>query len=107
MTKGPSSVLYGPNTLGGLVNVITRRPTVEPRLTLTGSYGDRDTKSLGADASYSLKKFSLAADALYQGSDGFDGGPARPSPDGEPLAKAMAARADDLRRPCPPASGGV
>ncbi len=72
VTKGPSSVLYGPNTLGGLVNVITRRPTVEPRLTLTGSYGDRDTKSLGADASYSLKKFSLAADALYQGSDGFD-----------------------------------
>ncbi len=72
VTKGPSSVLYGPNTLGGLVNVITRRPTVEPRLTLTGSYGDRDTKSLGADAAYSLKKFSLAGDVLYQGSDGFD-----------------------------------
>ena len=58
VTKGPSSVLYGPNTLGGLVNVITRRPAAEPRLTLTGSYGDRDTKSLGADASYSLNKFS-------------------------------------------------
>ena len=26
VTKGPSSVLYGPNTLGGLVNVITKRP---------------------------------------------------------------------------------
>ena len=71
VTKGPSSVLYGPNTLGGLVNVITRRPTAEPSLTLTGSYGDKDTKGLGADASYSWKKFSLAGDVLYQGSDGF------------------------------------
>jgi len=72
VTKGPSSVLYGPNTLGGLVNVITRRPAAEPRLTLTGSYGDLDTKGLGADGSYSWDRFSLAADALYQGSDGFD-----------------------------------
>jgi len=71
VTKGPSSVLYGPNTLGGLVNVITKRPAVEPKLTLTGSYGDKDTKGLGADGSASWGKFSLAADALYQGSDGF------------------------------------
>ena len=41
VTKGPSSVLYGPNTLGGLVNVITRRPSAEPSLSLTGSYGDK------------------------------------------------------------------
>jgi len=27
ITKGPSSVLYGPNTLGGIVNVITKRPS--------------------------------------------------------------------------------
>jgi outer membrane receptor protein involved in Fe transport len=71
VTKGPSSVLYGPNTLGGLVNVITRRPSSRPYLSLTGSYGDKDTKSLGADTSYSWKSFSLAASALYQASDGF------------------------------------
>src|SRR4030065_2135718 len=34
ITKGPSSVLYGPNTLGGIVNVITRRPGPGPRLAL-------------------------------------------------------------------------
>ena len=28
ITKGPSSVLYGPNTLGGIVNVITRQARV-------------------------------------------------------------------------------
>lgn len=71
VTKGPSSVLYGPNTLGGLVNVITKRPSARPALTLTGSYGDQDTKGLGADGSFSAGAFSLAASALYQGSDGF------------------------------------
>jgi iron complex outermembrane receptor protein len=71
VTKGPSSVLYGPNTLGGLVNVITKRPTERPSLSLSGSYGDKDTKSLGADTAYSWKSFSLAASALYQASDGF------------------------------------
>ena len=47
VTKGPSSVLYGPNTLGGLVNVITRRPSSRPYLSLTGSYGDKDTYGPG------------------------------------------------------------
>ena len=71
VTKGPSSVLYGPNTLGGLVNVITRRPGPKPTLSLTGSYGDLDTKGLGGEGSYSWDKFSLAANVLYQNSDGF------------------------------------
>lgn len=71
VTKGPSSVLYGPNTLGGLVNVITRRPTERPYLSLTGSYGDKATTGVGADGSYAWKRFSLAASALYQSSDGF------------------------------------
>ncbi|MCX6571422.1 MAG: TonB-dependent receptor [Candidatus Aminicenantes bacterium] len=71
VTKGPSSVLYGPNTLGGLVNVITKRPTERPSLSLSGSYGDEDTKSLGLDTSYSWKRFALLANALYQDSAGF------------------------------------
>jgi iron complex outermembrane receptor protein len=71
VTKGPSSVLYGPNTLGGLVNVITRRPSERPYLSLTGSYGDKATAGVGADGSYAWKRFSLAASALYQSSDGF------------------------------------
>jgi outer membrane receptor protein involved in Fe transport len=71
VTKGPSSVLYGPNTLGGLVNVITRRPADRPSLSLAGSYGDKDTKSLGLETSYSWKRFALSANALYQDSSGF------------------------------------
>jgi iron complex outermembrane receptor protein len=39
---------------------------------LTGSYGDRDTKGLGANGSASFGRFSLAGDVRYQGSDGFN-----------------------------------
>jgi iron complex outermembrane receptor protein len=72
VTKGPSSVLYGPNTLGGIVNVITRRPGDRPYLSLTGNYGDKNTKEVGLDGSARWDKFSLAASALYQDSDGFN-----------------------------------
>ena len=71
VTKGPSSVLYGPNTLGGLVNVITRRPGQNPFLSLTGSYGDKNTRSVGLDTSFSWNKLAFSASALYQDSDGF------------------------------------
>jgi outer membrane cobalamin receptor len=72
ITEGPSSVLYGPNTLGGIVNVITRRPGPEPRLSLNASYGDRNTRGVGLDSSYLWKKFGFAAAGFYQDSDGFN-----------------------------------
>jgi outer membrane cobalamin receptor len=71
ITKGPSSVLYGPNTLAGIVNVVTRRPGPEPGLTVNGGYGERNTISTGLDGSVQWKKFSLAGTASYQKSDGF------------------------------------
>ncbi len=71
VTQGPSSVLYGPNTMGGIVNVITRRPGPEPRLSLAASYGDRSTRSLAVDSSYQWGKFGFAATAGYQDSNGY------------------------------------
>ncbi len=71
VTEGPSSVLYGPNTMGGIVNVISRRPGPEPRVSLAASYGDRSTRSLGLDSSYLWKKFGFAATAGYQDSNGY------------------------------------
>jgi len=72
ITEGPSSVLYGPNTLGGIVNVITRRPGPAPRLSLDASYGDRNTRGVGLDSSYLWKKFGFAATGYYEDSDGFN-----------------------------------
>jgi iron complex outermembrane receptor protein len=71
ITKGPSSVLYGPNTLGGIVNVITRRPGPEPRLNLTGSYGEHSTRGAILDGGAQWKKFALAGSASYQDSNSF------------------------------------
>ena len=34
--KGVSSVLYGPNSLGGVINIITRKPTDRPSLDAQG-----------------------------------------------------------------------
>ncbi len=71
VTEGPSSVLYGPNTMGGIVNVITRRPGPEPRLSLAASFGDRNTMGLAVDSSYQWGKFGFAATAGYQDSSGY------------------------------------
>ena len=46
LTKGPSSVLYGPNTLGGIVNVVTSRPSGKPDLSFQASYGELNTRSM-------------------------------------------------------------
>jgi iron complex outermembrane receptor protein len=71
ITKGPSSVLYGPNTLGGIVNVITRRPASEPAVSLNLSLGNRNTRSGGADTAFQWNKIGIVASGLYQDSDGY------------------------------------
>ena len=70
ITKGPSSVLYGPNTLGGIVNVITRRPGSEPFLTLDGSLGEKNTHNVGFDGGARWDRFSLVGNFYQQASDG-------------------------------------
>lgn len=42
LIRGGSSVRYGNNALGGVVNVITKKPTEEPTLTFFGTYGGGD-----------------------------------------------------------------
>lgn len=39
LIRGGSSVRYGNSALGGVVNVVTKKPTKEPALTLFGTYG--------------------------------------------------------------------
>ena len=39
LIRGGSSARYGNNALGGVVNVITKKPTTDPTLTLFGTYG--------------------------------------------------------------------
>ncbi|WP_420463704.1 TonB-dependent receptor [Candidatus Palauibacter sp.] len=43
IVKGPHSTLWGTNALGGVVNVITRRPSAEPETIIRGYFGLFDT----------------------------------------------------------------
>ena len=40
--RGPQGTLYGRNTLAGAINLITRKPSAEPRFEAEGSYGNLD-----------------------------------------------------------------
>lgn len=41
--KGPQGTLFGRNATGGLINVVTQDPTVDPQLRASLSYGNYDT----------------------------------------------------------------
>lgn len=43
VVRGPLSVLYGSDALGGVINIITRRPTPSEQVDYTFSYGTYDT----------------------------------------------------------------
>lgn len=45
VVKGPNSTLYGTNALGGVVNVITKRPPEKPETLVRAHYGFFDTPS--------------------------------------------------------------
>lgn len=47
--KGPASVLYGAAAPGGVVNTVTKRPTLEPLREINAEYGSHDRKQLSAD----------------------------------------------------------
>ncbi|MCB8882872.1 TonB-dependent siderophore receptor [Acidisoma cellulosilytica] len=49
--KGPSSMLYGQNEPGGLVNAISKRPTDTPQHEVEFQYGSHNSKQFGFDMS--------------------------------------------------------
>lgn len=46
VTKGASSVLYGANTMGGVINIITKRGTEKPTTDINVSFGDYESKNV-------------------------------------------------------------
>lgn len=49
--RGPASVLYGQNTPGGLVNMVTKKPLDTPLHEIQVSYGSFNNKQVGMDFS--------------------------------------------------------
>lgn len=52
--RGPSSLLYGENAPGGLVNIVSKRPTAAPQGEVQLSYGSNHRRQLGVDVSGAL-----------------------------------------------------
>ncbi len=49
--RGPTSFLYGENAPGGVVNLVSKQPTAEPRGEVQLSYGSHNRRQLGVDIS--------------------------------------------------------
>lgn len=70
VTKGASSVLYGANTMGGVINIITKRGTAEPLTEITTSFGvGKQNYSISHGGS--SDKFNYWVNYSFRESDGF------------------------------------
>nr|WP_313515917.1 TonB-dependent siderophore receptor [Pseudomonas sp.] len=49
--RGPTSILYGENTPGGVVNLVSKKPTATPQGEVQLSYGSNNRRQLGVDVS--------------------------------------------------------
>ena len=72
--RGPQGTLFGNNTLGGAINVITRQPSNTYTARVDGAYaGDDDYRSLSASVSGPVVRdlLSVRLGAAYHQQDGF------------------------------------
>jgi outer membrane cobalamin receptor len=71
VVKGASSVLYGPNAMGGVVNVITKRPN-PPSFALNTLYDSNNSFSISSSGAVQWKSIFFSGFASFDKSDGFE-----------------------------------
>lgn len=72
VVKGASSVLYGPNTMGGVINIITKKGGEKPYTSLTTSFGENNTQNYVLNHGASVGKFNYWITASKRKTDGFE-----------------------------------
>lgn len=70
--KGASGLLYGSNAIGGVVNIITKKPKQNFEASIGSRYSRFNTLDLDATAAFSKKKFSSKSNFYFNHTDGFD-----------------------------------
>jgi outer membrane receptor for ferrienterochelin and colicins len=71
LVKGPSSVLYGSDAMGGVVNIITRNGfDIKNSINLSSSFGSDNTRVYEAAATYNYRRFGATVAFTKKGSDG-------------------------------------
>jgi vitamin B12 transporter len=68
--RGPSSVLWGSQAIGGVVNMITRAPTEDLSVNLRGEYGYRNTGQIVGNIAGKAGPLSASAGAGWFRTDG-------------------------------------
>lgn len=64
--RGPQGTLFGRNTIGGAVSIVTRRPTGEFGLDLRGGFGNYDSRMVAAHLNLpSIGGINIKVDGLY------------------------------------------
>ena len=70
VTKGSSSILYGANTMGGIVEVLTRRPE-KTGLELNSRFSQNSTFDFSGTGTFYSPKFAFKLSALHNESQGY------------------------------------
>jgi TonB-dependent siderophore receptor len=71
IVKGPTSALYGDNAMSGVINIITKKPTVTPETKISASYGSYNTQNYKASTSGAFKQLGYRFDVNSKLTDGF------------------------------------
>lgn len=70
VVRGPHSVLYGSEAIGGVVNILTRMPEKKFETDITAFYGSFNTKQINFSHGGNLKRFSYFFTLDRRSSDG-------------------------------------
>ncbi len=69
--RGPQTALYGSDAMGGVINIITRRPTGGTSVSVTAEGGSYGTRRTSVSASGGAGPVSLIASGTYFANTGF------------------------------------
>ena len=71
VVRGSGSALYGSNAMGGVINIITKKPEKEMKSVAEVSYGSMNTRVTSLSNSATFGKFGYQISGSYLDSDGY------------------------------------
>ena len=71
VAKGFSSVVYGPNTLGGAINLISRKPRKAFEGDVSAGFGEEGARQAAVNLGSNQGNWYVQAGAAYRAADGF------------------------------------
>ncbi len=71
VTPAPASLVYGPDAIGGVVNIVTRPAAATPALGVSYGRGSEAAQRLAGGVQYGFRKVGLRLDGQWFSGDGF------------------------------------